>query len=70
MPNASLCGQHVARLIDASTKSPGAWQRTEEEAVRAGDFPREFVLTEQRLKDALQMPELTPETKAPNEQSI
>jgi glycine/D-amino acid oxidase-like deaminating enzyme len=57
MPNTSLCGRHVAGLIDAAIKGED-WREVERTSVREGAIPECFVVSAERMEAARRLPEV------------
>ena len=57
MPNASLSATHVAQLIAASSGGKD-WREVERDAVAAERIPASYVITEERMGRARQLPEV------------
>lgn len=57
MPNTSLCGRHVARLIAAAVKGED-WKEAERSAVEEKRIPGVYVLTQERMEAARELPEI------------
>jgi hypothetical protein len=64
MPNASLSAAHVARLIAAARTGPD-WRETEKKAVAAEVIPASYVITEDRIRRAHQLPEVKGDAAMP-----
>ena len=60
MPNASLCAQHVARLVAAENLvlNGETWGATVAHDVKTYRIPAEFVLTKERMQRARQLPDI------------
>ena len=57
MPNTSLCGRHVAGLIDAAIKGED-WREVEKERVKVGAIPDCFVVSAERMEAARRLPDV------------
>jgi hypothetical protein len=57
MPNASLSAMHVARLIAAASGGTD-WRGVENHAIAAESIPVSYVITEERMRKAHQLPEV------------
>ena len=58
MPNASLSSRHAASLVAAAIKGED-WQAAEAEAVKAKDIPECYVLSDERMRAARDLPEIS-----------
>ena len=57
MPNASLSAVHVARLIAAASEGRD-WREVENHAIAAESIPASYVITEERMRRARQLPDV------------
>ncbi|MCJ1247663.1 hypothetical protein MMC30_004878 [Trapelia coarctata] len=57
MPNAALSSQHTASLILAADKASN-WRDVEREAVVSGDIPACYIITKERMEQAMKLPEI------------
>jgi hypothetical protein len=64
MPNASLSAMHVARLIAAASGGTN-WREVEKHAIAAESIPAAYVMTEERMRRARQLPEVKEDFATP-----
>jgi hypothetical protein len=57
MVNAPLCAEHVANLILSSIHGKD-WHQREKDAIRAREIPEQYVISEERINSATDLPEV------------